>query len=208
MNLVQEEQMKTIELWLGKWDSPSILFNILSIEFAIVPQITSLSELEYLIHCNGDHNVRIRYADEPFGAAGELVQKMLQLFDQLRFKLGDRRFNYTLLDREQVTIDFSGCKYMSELFAEMQAKMEWDSWYGKNLDALWDILRGMPYKGDDFVIIRPRCFTGIPQGENTAFTDYVDKICSIFQRAQDQNLLTVQIEYTDDKAKDISVYMA
>ena len=38
--------MKTIELWFGKWDSPSIFFNILSIEFEIVPKITSLNELE------------------------------------------------------------------------------------------------------------------------------------------------------------------
>ena len=205
MNLAQEEQMRTIELWFGKWDSPSVFFNILSIEFEIVPQITSLNELECFIRCNGDYNVQIRYADEPFGLAGELIQKMLQLFDQLRFKLGDRHFDYTLLD--QVTINFSGCKYMSELFEEMRAKMEWDNWYGKNLDALWDILRGMPYKGDDFTIIRPRYYTGIPHGENTAFTKYVDKICSIFQRAQDQNILTVQIEYTDIKDENISAYM-
>lgn len=200
--------MKTIELWFGKWDSPSIFFNILSIEFEIVPKITSLNELECFICCHGDFNVQIRYADEPFGTAGELVQKMLQLFDQLHFKLGDRHFDYTLLGREQVTIDFSKCKYMSELFKEMRTKMEWDSWYGQNLDALWDILRGMTYKGDDFTIIRPRYFTGIPHGENAAFTDYVDKICSIFQKAQEQSILTVQFKYTDNETENISDYMA
>jgi len=42
--------MKTIELWFGKWDSPSIFFNILSIEFEIVPKITSLNELERLVN--------------------------------------------------------------------------------------------------------------------------------------------------------------
>lgn len=44
-------------------------------------------------------------------------------------------------------------------------------------------------------------------GENTAFTNYVDKICSIFQRAQNRNILTVQIEYTDNKTENISAYM-
>ena len=160
------------------------------------------------ICCHGDFNVQIRFADEPFGTAGELVQKMLQLFDQLHFKLGDRHFDYTLLGREQVTIDFSKYKYISELFKEMRTKMEWDSWYGQNLDALWDILRGMPYKGDDFTIIRPRYFTGIPHGENAAFTDHVDKICSIFQKAQEQSILTVQFKYTDNEIENISDYMA
>ena len=67
--------MKTIELWFGKWDSPSIFFNILSIEFEIVPKITSLNELECFICCHGDFNVQIRYADEPFGYCQDLCAK-------------------------------------------------------------------------------------------------------------------------------------
>lgn len=110
-------------------------------------------------------------------------------------------------NRVKVTLNFTSCKYMSELFKEMRTKMEWDDDLGENLSALWDILRGMPYKGDNFTIIRPRNFTGIPHGENIAFTNYVDKICSIFQRAQNRNILTVQIEYTDNKTENISAYM-
>lgn len=104
-------------------------------------------------------------------------------------------------ERIQVTIDFTGCKYLGEVYREMRTKMEWDDDLGENLSALWDILRGMPYKGDDFTILRPRYFTGIPHGENAIFTEYVDKICAIFQRAQDQGLLTVQIVFTDDSAQ-------
>lgn len=66
----------------------------------------------------------------------------------------------------------------------------------------------MPYKGDDFTMIRPRYFTGIPHGESAAFTDYVDKICSIFQKAQEQSILTVQFKYTDNEIENISDYMA
>ena len=73
--------------------------------------------------------------------------------------------------------------------------------------ALWDILRGMPYKGDDFTIIRPLYFRNIPHGQNTVFTEYVDKICSIFQRAQRQGILSINIKYTDDNAGDLSDYL-
>ncbi len=116
-------------------------------------------------------------------------------------------FYYILLPREQVTLDFCACKYMSEVFKEMRTKMEWDDDLGENLSALWDILRGMPYKGDDFAIIRPRRFTGIPHGENEAFTNYVDKVCSIFQRAESQGLLTIQVKYTSDGMDELSRYM-
>ena len=111
-------------------------------------------------------------------------------------------------ERVSVTLDFTDCKYIGEVFLEMRTKMEWDDDFGENLSALWDILSAMPYKGDDFTIIRPRWFTGIPYGDNTGFTEYVDKICSIFQRAaaQDYLALTVQIVYTDGKPDDLSAY--
>ena len=110
-------------------------------------------------------------------------------------------------ERVSVTLDFTTCKYIGEVFLEMRAKMEWDDDFGENLSALWDILSAMPYKGDDFTIIRPRWFTGIPHGQNAGFTEYVDKICSIFQRAEAQGLLTVQIDYTDGKPDDLSGYV-
>ena len=103
-------------------------------------------------------------------------------------------------ERIAVALDFTTCKYLSEVFKEMRTQMEWDDDLGENLSALWDILRGMPYKGDDFTIIRPRFFTNIPHGENQSFTEYVDKICAIFQRAQEHGIITVDIRYTDDLA--------
>ena len=109
-------------------------------------------------------------------------------------------------DRVKVTLDFTRCQYMSEVFREMRTKMEWDDDLGENLSALWDILRGMPYKGDDFTIVRPRWFTGIPYGKNAAFTEYVDKICSIFQRAQSKGILTVRVEYIDSDMGNLPEY--
>lgn len=109
-------------------------------------------------------------------------------------------------ERVSVTLDFTGCKYIGEVFLEMRTKMEWADYFGENLDALWDILRGMPYKGDDFTIIRPRYFTGVAYGEDAGFTEYVDKICSIFQEAESKGYITVKIEYTDEEADDFSGY--
>ena len=86
-----------------------------------------------------------------------------------------------------VTPDFTACKYISDLYREMRTRMEWDDDYGENLSAL----------GDDFTIIRPLHFRNIPHGQDQPFTEYVEKICAIFQRAQRQSLLTVSIRYTD-----------
>ena len=110
-------------------------------------------------------------------------------------------------ERIAVTIDFTPCKTLNDVYHEMRTKMEWDDDLGENLDALWDILWGMPYKGDDFTIIRPLHFRDIPYGRDHAFTEYVDKVCSIFQRAQQQGILTVGIKYTDGAAEDVSGFM-
>ena len=80
----------------------------------------------------------------------------------------------------------------------MAKQMEWDDDYGDNLDALWDILWGMPHKGNDFMIRRPVKFQNIPYGHNEEFTKYVNKICKVFDRAQEQGYLTYRIEYTED----------
>ncbi len=101
--------------------------------------------------------------------------------------------------RIPVTLDFSKCRYHCDLYAEMREKMEWEDDYGSNLSALWDILWGMTHKGNDFTILRPRKITNAAYGENERFTEYVDKICGIFQRAQSQRYLTVKIQYFDEE---------
>lgn len=98
----------------------------------------------------------------------------------------------------RVTLDFTGCKYIWELYLEMRTKMEWDDNYGENLSALWDILTGMPYTGTDFIIKRPYKFAGIPYGDDELFTAYVDKIIEIFQEATQVEEITVRVEYTGD----------
>lgn len=107
----------------------------------------------------------------------------------------------------QVTLDFTGCKYIGELYLEMRTKMEWEEDYGENLSALWDVLWGMPYKGDDFIIKRPVMFTDIPYGHDLEFNEYVEKIISIFERAQQEGYLTIKVEYSDNDRSQNSDYL-
>ena len=41
-----------------------------------------------------------------------------------------------------VTIDFSNCKYAQDLYEETIKAMEFSDWCGRNLDAIWDMLKG------------------------------------------------------------------
>lgn len=54
-----------------------------------------------------------------------------------------------------LTLDFSSCRDKKSLYAVLRAKMDWQDWYGENLDALYDILTGLPHKGLRFVFIAP-----------------------------------------------------
>lgn len=199
--------MRVIEPNFGRQDTAERIFNILSIEFEIEPKIHALEELESYIRSNGDFRVEIRYADEPYGEAAICLKQVLDLFERLKNELGVEHFDYVLLPREQVTLDFSKCKYITEVYDQMRKKMGWEDWYGFNLDALWDILTGLPYKGDDFVILRPRAYSGIPHGKNREFTEAVDKICQIFEEAQTTyGEITVKLQYTD-ALNDVSDYI-
>ena len=55
----------------------------------------------------------------------------------------------------EVRLDFSGCQSRSELYALMAERMLWQESYGRNLDALYDILTGLPHYGRSFVIRLP-----------------------------------------------------
>ena len=74
-----------------------------------------------------------------------------------------------------VFLDFSGCGDIAGLYAELRHKMEWEPWYGENLDALHDILTGLPHRGSRFLIT--------PPGEDAPpeVRLYAERIVSVFQ---------------------------
>ena len=50
----------------------------------------------------------------------------------------------------------------------LRERMAWLGWYGENLDALWDVLTGLPHEGARFTIALPR--------EAGAARDYAERI--------------------------------
>lgn len=190
--------MKTVELWFGKYNKEWTLFNVLSIEFEIEPKVYSMDAFSAFLQNNGGYFVNIRYWDMPYGAAAERLSEIFRLFEKIKTEKGPEYLDYAFIPREEVVLDFRECKSIFSVYEEMRRKMEWEDWYGTNLEALWDILVGMPYRGDDFVILRPRHYHGIPYGHDVFFTSMVDKICSIFLEAQKTyGHITVQIQYSE-----------
>ena len=66
-------------------------------------------------------------------------------------------------------------------------------------NALWDILTGLYYYGDDFIIKRKRTHTYTEYGRTIDYTQTIDKVCEIFGEAalEEYSEMTVTIEYMD-----------
>ena len=73
-------------------------------------------------------------------------------------------------------IDFAGCESREERYAVLRREMAWEDWYGGNLDALWDVLTGLPHEGERFTI-------ALPRADSPAY-DYAEKIRAVFREAE------------------------
>lgn len=76
----------------------------------------------------------------------------------------------------EVVLDFSTCETRDELYAVLRREMLWQEDYGENLDALWDILTGLPHRGRSFSFILPR-----DAGSEAGV--YARRICGVFEDA-------------------------
>ena len=72
-------------------------------------------------------------------------------------------------------IDFADCESREELYAVLRREMAWEDWYGGNLDALWDVLTGLPHEGERFTIALPRAEGPV--------RDYAARIRAVFDEA-------------------------
>ena len=54
-----------------------------------------------------------------------------------------------------VLVDFSLCPDIPSLYRELREKLQWEDWYGENLDALFDVLTGLPHRGERFALTMP-----------------------------------------------------
>ena len=55
----------------------------------------------------------------------------------------------------ELTLDLSACRERAELYDVLSSRMLWSPDYGRNLDALYDILTGLPHLGRRFRILLP-----------------------------------------------------
>ena len=74
----------------------------------------------------------------------------------------------------EVTLDFSDCAGRGGLYKIMRERMLWQEDYGSNLDALYDVLTGLPYYGSSFALVLPR---------DEELRDYALRVADIFNAA-------------------------
>ncbi len=82
-----------------------------------------------------------------------------------------------------IFLDFSSCADIPSLYGELRHKMSWEDWYGENLDALHDILTGLPHRGPRFVIKLP------PEDAPVEVRLYCSRILSVFQETEEVILI-------------------
>ena len=75
----------------------------------------------------------------------------------------------------QVRLDLSGCRSREELYDLLAERMLWQETYGRNLDALYDILTGLPHYGRSFVL-------QLPEADSPVY-GYAGRIVEVFREA-------------------------
>lgn len=78
---------------------------------------------------------------------------------------------------DEVTLDFSACTTRRELYAVLRREMLWQDFYGSSLDALWDILTGLPHRGKRFSFV-------MPAEEDSEAAVYARRIRCVFEDAE------------------------
>jgi len=74
-----------------------------------------------------------------------------------------------------VELNLSDCREKEELYSVLRRAMLWQDFYGENLDALYDILTGMDYLGQEFSFVLPP--------ENSALYNYARRVVDLFAEA-------------------------
>ncbi len=75
-----------------------------------------------------------------------------------------------------VTVDFSDCRSREDLYKIISERMLWQREYGHNLDALYDILTGLPHLGKSIHVILPK--------ESAPCYNYAQIMLQVIQEAE------------------------
>ncbi len=72
-------------------------------------------------------------------------------------------------------IELASCGSRAEIYAVLRRTLPWEDWYGENLDALWDVLSGMPQTGERYTVALPRA--------DSPVRAYAEKLRAVFREA-------------------------
>ena len=72
-------------------------------------------------------------------------------------------------------LELAGCDSREALYEALRAGMPWQSWYGENLDALWDVLTGEPPLDTRYVLALPR--------SDSPARPYAERLRAVFAEA-------------------------
>ena len=88
-----------------------------------------------------------------------------------------------------VTMDFTGVEYIGQVHLILTEALDFPEWYGKNLDALWDLLTGY---------IEP-CIINIKglREVSKELTQYMQKVVNILLEAE-KTYNRIQINFIDE----------
>ena len=92
-----------------------------------------------------------------------------------------------------VLLDFSWCADIPALYQELRHKMAWEDWYGENLDALYDVLTGLPHKGSRFVLTMPA------EDAPPEVRLYARRILKVFKVAEVELILSEAAHHRDEE---------
>lgn len=74
---------------------------------------------------------------------------------------------------QEIVLDFTGCKYYMKLYDIIQEGFRFPEWYGRNLDATWDLLR---YQDGVSIAVKIKGSGTMPKD----LQDYMDKVLEVF----------------------------
>ena len=112
-------------------------------------------------------NLRRKFSGDPEGKLHNLLDYAGRPGESVADPWYTRDFHQAWLDINEgchallealtgtVFVDFRLCADIPALYQELRDRLDWEDWYGENLDALYDVLTGLPHRGSRFVLAMP-----------------------------------------------------
>ena len=80
---------------------------------------------------------------------------------------------------QEIILDFTECKYIVQLYDILQEGFHFPEWFGRNLDALWDLLR---YYDGAPVIVKIKGIETMPKD----LRGHMDEVLDVFADIHDE----------------------